>query len=188
MGALEITGRILLQFWPVWLGLAAIFALSFRFKTRLGLYGRLMDSGIGKVGLFIVLFWLLTAVLADLVITMSPLDQVAGMKNAAPGTALPGIEGQYYLLGGDNLARDVFSRMVMGSRTVLAIAPAATLFAFMIAFTLGLPSCCSGPDSRPSRRSSLSIWRSLWWWGSGPIPGSPSTPIRSAFLRWMRIC
>ena len=99
-----------------------------------------MNNGIGKVGLFVVLFWLLTAILADLVITMSPLDQIAGMKNVAPGTAVPGVEGQYYLLGGDNLARDVFSRMVMGSRTVLAIAPAATLFAFMIAFTLGLPA------------------------------------------------
>ena len=49
-------------------------------------------------------------------------------------------KAQYYLLGGDNLARDVFSRMVMGSRTVLAIAPAATLFAFMVGFTLGLPA------------------------------------------------
>jgi len=140
MSALEVTGRILLQFLPVWVGLAAIFALSFRFKARLGLYGRLMDSGIGKVGLFIVLFWLLTAIFADFIINMSPLDQIAGMKNAAPGTAVPGVAGQYYLLGGDNLARDVFSRMVMGSRTVLAIAPAATLFAFMIAFTLGLPA------------------------------------------------
>ena len=140
MGALEITGRILLQFWPVWVGLALIFALSVRFKARLGLYGRLMDSGIGKAGLFIVLFWLLTAIFADLIITVSPLDQLAGMKNAPPGTAVSGAEGQYYLLGGDNLARDVFSRMVVGSRTVLAIAPAATLFAFMIAFTLGLPA------------------------------------------------
>ena len=86
MGALEITGRILLQFWPVWVGLALIFALSVRFKARLGLYGRLMDSGIGKAGLFIVLFWLLTAIFADLIITVSPLDQLAGMKNAPPGT------------------------------------------------------------------------------------------------------
>jgi peptide/nickel transport system permease protein len=54
-----------------------------------------MDSGIGKAGLFVVLFWLLTAICADLIITVSPLDQIAGMKNAAPGTAVPGVEGQY---------------------------------------------------------------------------------------------
>jgi peptide/nickel transport system permease protein len=140
MSAIEIAGRILLHFYPIWIGLAAIFLLSLRFKGRLGLYGRLMDSTVGKVGLGMVLFWLLTAIFGDLIVTMSPLDQVAGMKNAAPGTPVAGIDGQYYLLGGDNLARDVFSRMVMGSRTVLAIAPAATLFAFMVGCTLGLPA------------------------------------------------
>ena len=30
--------------------------------------------------------------------------------------------------------------MVMGSRTVLSIAPAATIFAFMVGITLGLPA------------------------------------------------
>ena len=140
MSALEITGRVLLQFTPVWIGLAAIFALSFAFRRRLGLYGRLMDSTIGKIGLGIVLFWLLTAICADLIVTMSPLDQFSSMKNKPPGTPVPNVEGAYFLLGGDNLARDVFSRMVMGSRSVLAIAPAATLFAFMVAFTLGLPA------------------------------------------------
>ncbi len=140
MSVIAIVGHILPAFYPVWIGLAAIFVLSIRFKRRLGLYGRLMDSNVGKIGLGIVLFWLLTAIFADLIVTVSPLDQVAGMKNVPPGTPVPGAEGQYYLLGGDNLARDVFSRMVMGSRTVLAIAPAATLFAFMVGFTLGLPA------------------------------------------------
>jgi peptide/nickel transport system permease protein len=50
------------------------------------------------------------------------------------------VEGTYYLLGGDNLARDIFSRVVMGSRSVLTIAPAATVFAFMVGITLGLPA------------------------------------------------
>lgn len=140
MSGLEITGRILLQFMPVWIGLAIIFALSIRLRTRLGLYGRLMDSTVGKVGLGIVLFWLLTAIFADIIVIQDPLDQFSGMKNAPPGTPIPGVEGRYFLLGGDHLARDVFSRMVMGSRSVLAIAPAATLFALMVAFTLGLPA------------------------------------------------
>ncbi|WP_407059657.1 ABC transporter permease [Roseicyclus elongatus] len=38
------------------------------------------------------------------------------------------------------VGRDVFSRMVMGAREVLKIAPAATLFAFMVGITLGLPA------------------------------------------------
>ena len=48
--------------------------------------------------------------------------------------------GTHYLLGGDNLARDVFSRMVHGSAIVIQIAPLATLFSFMIGITLGLPA------------------------------------------------
>ncbi len=140
MNAIEIAGRLFVQFTPVWIGLVVIFALSLRFKRRLGLYGRLMDSTVGKIGLGIVLFWLLTAIFADLIVTMSALDQISSMKNKPPGTPVAGVDGQYYLLGGDNLARDVFSRMVMGSRSVLEIAPAATLFAFAVAFTLGLPA------------------------------------------------
>ncbi|MGB0810187.1 MAG: ABC transporter permease, partial [Candidatus Puniceispirillaceae bacterium] len=73
-------------------------------------------------------------------ITMDPLQQVSGMKNKVPGTPVRGMEDAWYLLGGDNLARDIFSRMVMGARHVLSIAPAATAFAFMVGITLGLPA------------------------------------------------
>ena len=75
-----------------------------------------------------------------MIITHDPLAQVSGMKNKLPGTPVRGQEGAFYLLGGDNLARDIFSRMVMGARFVLSIAPAATLFAFMVGITLGLPA------------------------------------------------
>ena len=136
----EIFGQMFIQFTPVWVGLAVIFFLSALFKRRLGLYGRLFDSPIGMIGLFIVLFWVLTAIFADLIITQDPLAQVSGMKNKVPGTPVRGQEGAFYLLGGDNLARDIFSRMVMGARFVLSIAPAATLFAFMVGVTLGLPA------------------------------------------------
>jgi len=137
---LEITVRILEQFTPVWIGLFVILLLSYIFKSRLGLYGRLLGSPIGVVGLILVLFWVLTALLADSIVTHDFLSQVSGMKNKKPGWPVTGVEGDYYLLGGDNLARDVFSRMVMGSRIVLSIAPAATLFAFMVGITLGLPA------------------------------------------------
>jgi peptide/nickel transport system permease protein len=46
----------------------------------------------------------------------------------------------YFLLGGDALARDVFSRMVMGAREVLRIAPFAAIISFMIGISLGLPA------------------------------------------------
>ena len=142
----EIFARIFTQFTPVWIGMVAVFALSIAFKRRLGLYGKLFDSTIGMIGFALVLFWIFTAVFADAIVTHDPLSQVSGMKNAAPGEAVPeGTEGgPYYLLGGDNLARDVFSRMVAGSTVVMQIAPVATLFAFMVGITLGLPAAYYG--------------------------------------------
>jgi len=139
MDALSITLGVLGRFLPVWIGLSLILGASALWRTRLSLYGRLFESPVGVAGLAIVLFWLLTAVLAGEIVTIDPIQQVSGMKNALPGTMLPDGSGAF-LLGGDKLGRDVFSRMVMGSRTVLAIAPPATLFAFMIGFMLGLPA------------------------------------------------
>jgi len=137
-----IFARMAVQFWPVWAALITTFAVSLRFRRRLGLYGKLFDSPVGMIGFAIVMFWVFTALFADLILTHDPLAQLSGMKNKGLGTPLPtGVAGyEYYLLGGDNLARDVFSRMVMGARRVLAIAPAATAFAFMVGITLGLPA------------------------------------------------
>lgn len=137
---LEIALQIILQFTPVWIALAVTVAASIYFKDRLGLYGHLFDSRVGTIGLLLVLFWVFTALFADLIVTQDALSQVSGMKNKRPGTPVRGMEGAYYLLGGDHLARDIFSRMVMGCRSVLIIAPAATAFAFMVGITLGLPA------------------------------------------------
>ena len=136
----DILLSILGQFTPVWIAMAVILGLSYVFRKRLRLYGRLFDSPIGMVGLVLVLFWVLTATFADMIITFDPLDQLSGMKNKKPGWPVRDVEGAFYLLGGDNLARDIFSRVVMGSRTVLSVAPAATIFAFMVGITLGLPA------------------------------------------------
>jgi peptide/nickel transport system permease protein len=137
-----ILTQMFLQFTPVWVALIATYALSLLSKRRLGLYGKLFDSPIGMIGFGFVMFWVFTALFADMIITHDPLTQVSGLKNKVPGTPVPeGTEGfAYYLLGGDNLARDVFSRMVMGSRVVIQVAPFATLFAFMVGITLGLPA------------------------------------------------
>ena len=131
------------RFWPVWIALAISFALAIRFKRRLGLFGKLFDSPVGMFGFGIVMFWVYTAFFADLIITMDPLAQFSGSKNAIVGSALKAPdEGAFghFLLGADHVARDVFSRMVMGAREVLKIAPAATVFAFMVGVTLGLPA------------------------------------------------
>jgi len=141
----EIIARILGDLMPTWISLIVMFVLSFLYKRKLGLYGKLFDSTIGIIGLALVMFWVFTGIYAalDMVGTHDPLAQVSGMKNKVPGTPVRGATDgayEYYLLGGDNLARDVYTRMVKGAWEVIKIAPFATLFAFMVGITLGLPA------------------------------------------------
>ena len=142
----EITLRVLTQLAPVWVALIVTFVLSIKYKRKLGLYGKLFDSTIGMIGFAIVMFWVFTGTFAglfDMILTHDPLGQVSGMKNKVPGIPLRGADDgdyPYYLFGGDNLARDVFSRMIAGSTIVIVIAPLATVFAFMVGITLGLPA------------------------------------------------
>ncbi len=145
-GKTGILGAMARQFTPVWLALLLTFALSIRYRHKLGLYGKLFHSNVGMIGYGIVMFWAFTAIFSGLfgmIYTHEALAQVSGMKNILPGMPLQGAEeGDFgwYLLGGDNLARDVFSRVVIGSGVVMMIAPLATLFAFMVGITLGLPA------------------------------------------------
>ncbi|MBV0911974.1 ABC transporter permease [Anianabacter salinae] len=138
----EIIPTVLARFWPVWLALALLFAVSLSTRRRTGLYGKLFDSPIGMIGFALVMFWIFTALLGGLIMTHDPLAQIAQMKNDVPGSPLPDGDARFgwYLFGGDNLGRDVFSRMVAGAWIVVQIAPLATLFAFMVGITLGLPA------------------------------------------------
>ena len=142
----EILSRMFYQLIPVWIALIATFSISIYYKRNLGLYGKLFDSPVGMIGFGIVLFWAYVGFFAgafDMIATHDPLSQVSGMKNKVPGTPFRGAEeGDYafYLLGGDHLARDVFSRVMDGASIIIVIAPLATLFAFMVGITLGLPA------------------------------------------------
>ncbi|WP_019956377.1 ABC transporter permease [Yoonia vestfoldensis] len=145
-GSAGILGEITRRLTPVWIALVVTFVVSIRFKRRLGLYGKLFDSTVGMIGFALVMFWVYVAAfvgLFDMIVTHDYLRQVSGLKNALPGVVAPdGTEGAipHYLLGGDNLARDIFSRVMVGSVFVIAIAPLATIFAFMVGITLGLPA------------------------------------------------
>lgn len=125
--------------WPVWCAIFLTMGVGYVFRARLGLFGHLFDSGVGMLGLFICLFWLYAAILADAVALYEPLEQIVMYRRKPPGvinmeTGLP------FLFGTDTLGRDLFSRMIHGSRFVLIIAPAATLVAFVVGITLGLPA------------------------------------------------
>ena len=109
----SIIARILQQFLPVWIALIVTFSLSIRFKRNLGLYGKLFDSPVGMVGFMLVMFWVFTAVFADLIITMDPIAQFGRIKNPLPGTRLlDAAAGQYdyFLLRAPITTRENTSR------------------------------------------------------------------------------
>ena len=143
VGFFGIVIGLISRFWPVWIALVLVLAGALRFKSRLGVFGHLFDSSIGIAGVLICCFWLFTAIFAHIIAPLDPRVQVSVMKNAIPGE-IDRETGMVFLLGGDQLARDVFSRAVYGARIVLTIAPAATLIALLVGITLGLPASYFG--------------------------------------------
>jgi peptide/nickel transport system permease protein len=139
VGVVGVVIGLLSRFWPVWIALALVLIGVWKFKRRLGIFGHLFDSAVGAAGVLLCCFWLFTAIFAHIIAPLDPRVQVSIMKNAIPGAIDPET-GMVFLLGGDQLARDVFSRAVYGARIVLTIAPAATLIALLVGVTLGLPA------------------------------------------------
>ena len=58
-------------------------------------------------------------------------------QNAGPQLAAPSL---HHLMGTDNLQRDVFSRIIWGSRTILGVSILAALLSSVIGITMGLIS------------------------------------------------
>ena len=110
-GDAGIVGAMSKRFLPVWIALIVMFALSIRFKRKLGLYGKLFDSTVGMIGLALVMFWVFTAIFGavfDLIATHDGLTQLSGLKNKLPGVPVPNAAEAglfpHYLLGGDDRA------------------------------------------------------------------------------------
>jgi len=92
---------------------------------------QLMRSKQAVVGLSIVVFWIMAAVLAPVLAPYPPNDLVG------PGLQGPSLE---FPLGTDDLGRDVLSRTLWGARTVLVLAPIAVLIAEALGALIGLLS------------------------------------------------
>lgn len=88
------------------------------------------------MGALIILSIILMAIFADLIAPFDPYDQEAGPQLAPPG-------GKHFL-GTDNLQRDVWSRMVFGSQTILKISVLAAIVSFGVGVPLGLISGFTG--------------------------------------------
>lgn len=87
-------------------------------------------SRVGTVGLAIVVFWILAAILAPVIAGHNPLAQDSAAINQRPSAAHP--------LGTDQLGRDILSRLLHGSRTILLLAPISVLCSVLVGTFLGL--------------------------------------------------
>jgi peptide/nickel transport system permease protein len=85
---------------------------------------------VAVIGMGIVLLWVLVAIFAPVIAPHDPLAQDASAVNQGPSSLYP--------LGTDNLGRDILSRLVHGSRTILILAPLSVLASVAVGTTLGL--------------------------------------------------
>ena len=75
----------------------------------------LFASRTATVGLVIVLFWVIVAILAPVLTPYSPTFQDYKAQNAGPSAT--------HLLGVDDLGRDIWSRLLYGARVVIVVLP-----------------------------------------------------------------
>jgi peptide/nickel transport system permease protein len=81
-------------------------------------------------GAAILLFWVICALFSGTIAPHDPLVQELLATNQAPSAA--------HWFGTDQLGRDVLSRVIAGSRTILLIAPLATLLGTVAGTAIGL--------------------------------------------------
>jgi len=98
-------------------------------RQRRYLVRALLRSPTFMTGLIIVLFWVFMACFSTL-ITQDPYAQDALNSLKAPSPS--------HWFGTDDLGRDVFARAMAGARTVLIIAPLATILALLWGAIIGL--------------------------------------------------
>jgi peptide/nickel transport system permease protein len=92
---------------------------------------RILRSRTAMVGLCLIGFWVLVAILAPVLPLYSPTEQDSmAMMNPNPSFA--------HLLGTDILGRDILSRLIFGARTVLMVAPLSVAVAMMVGIALGM--------------------------------------------------
>ena len=85
---------------------------------------------ISAIGTTLVVIFILLAILGPLIAPYEANEQVVTARSQAPSLEHP--------FGTDRLGRDVFSRVVLGARDILALAGLGTLLAVVVGTTFGL--------------------------------------------------
>ncbi len=107
---------------------------SMAFIRALKSFALLRESPLALTGVGIILFWVLVAILAPLIAPFEPNAQLQPFAKIGAEYA----KGGTFWLGTDQIGRDILSRIIWGTRTVLFYAPLATLCAYAVGIALGL--------------------------------------------------
>ncbi|MDE2328985.1 MAG: ABC transporter permease, partial [Rhodospirillales bacterium] len=75
----------------------------------------ILGSGSARAGIGIVLFWTVCALFGPWIVPWNPYHDSLMHTLAPPSLAHP--------FGTDQLGRDIFSRVIVGSRSILSVAP-----------------------------------------------------------------
>ncbi|CQR46271.1 Glutathione transport system permease protein GsiD [Paraliobacillus sp. PM-2] len=92
---------------------------------------KLLRNRFAALGLFVILLLIVTAILAPVIATHAPNDMDVTKTLLGPGQ-------KGHLLGTDSYGRDIFSRIVYGSRISLIVGIAAVVFGAVFGSLLGL--------------------------------------------------
>ena len=101
-----------------------------RRELRRELLRELVRSTLFLVGAFVLLVWIVSAIFGTTIAPHSPYAQDLQAINQAPSGAHP--------FGTDQLGRDMLSRVIVGSRNIMIIAPLGTLLGTVMGTALGL--------------------------------------------------
>ena len=101
-----------------------------RADLRSELLRQLLASPLFLIGAFILLVWIVCAIFGPTIAPHSPYAQNLEAINKAPSGA--------HLFGTDQLGRDMFSRVIVGSRDIMIIVPLATILGTVAGSAVGL--------------------------------------------------
>lgn len=101
-----------------------------RFGAIAGFAHRLARNPLGLFGAVLVVLMVGSAIFADFIVPFDPTQIMVG-----PRLAPPSLE---FLMGTDQLGRDVFSRVIMGGRVALLVSATALGAALSVGLLLGL--------------------------------------------------
>ncbi|NIR39701.1 MAG: ABC transporter permease [Actinobacteria bacterium] len=87
------------------------------------------------VGMAIILFWVVSAIVPELITDTDPKEPVRDDSGSVIARESPGADAWF---GTDNIGRDVFARVIHGARPILIVAPVSTLIAIAAGTLIGL--------------------------------------------------